>query len=155
SDFVRRPAPDPTILFCGRLDQTKGVDLLIRSFARLSKEFPLARLRIAGEGSERASLERSAASISPNISFLGWLSQQDVERELAGAWTSVAPSLWAEPQGLVAVEAIVRQVPMIASASGGLGEIVKHGESGLLFDNNNEQGLYDCLRGIVSGSAFP
>ena len=47
---ARRPLPDPTILYCGRLDQTKGVDLLLRAFARLSAEFPAACLRIAGAG---------------------------------------------------------------------------------------------------------
>ena len=156
SHFERQPAPDPTILYCGRLDQTKGVDLLLRAFGRLSAEFPAAHLRIAGAGSERPDLERLAGSLGPaNIEFLGWLNQQEIEHELSGAWASVVPSVWAEPQGLVALEAIVRQVPVIASSAGGLGEIVKNGESGLLFRNDDEQGLLDCLRGIVSGSAFP
>ena len=92
--FERRPAPDPTILYCGRLDQTKGVDLLLRAFARLSAEFPAACLRVAGAGPERPMLERLAGSLSlANTEFLGWLSRAEIERELAGAWVSVAPSV--------------------------------------------------------------
>lgn len=154
--FERHPAPNPTILYCGRLDQTKGVDLLLRAFARLRAEFPQAHLRIAGAGSECPDLERLAGSLGlANIEFLGWLNQQGIEQELSRAWASVVPSVWAEPQGLVALEAIVRQVPVIASSAGGLGEIVTDGESGLLFENNDEQGLFDCVWRIVSGSAFP
>jgi glycosyltransferase involved in cell wall biosynthesis len=71
------------------------------------------------------------------------------------AWAVVVPSLWAEPHGPVAVEAIVRGTPVICSASGGLGEIVEDGVSGLTFRNNDEEGLLRCLRRVAAGQAFP
>lgn len=145
-DFVRRPAHDPAFLYCGRLDIEKGIDLLIRAFSRLRAEFPAARLSVAGQGPRMAA--------APGVDFLGWMSSRELDPLLAGAWASVVPSLWAEPQGLVAVEAIVRGVPVIGSSAGGLGEIVEDGVSGLVFPNNDEEALLDRLRSVASRSAF-
>jgi glycosyltransferase involved in cell wall biosynthesis len=156
-DLTRLPASDPTFLYCGRLDAEKGADLLMQAFARLRIEFPAAGLRIAGQGPERAKLERLAGSlgVADAVRFLGWLSAGQVEWQMAEAWSVVVPSIWAEPQGLVAAEALIRGVPVIASSAGGLGEMVEHGTSGLLFANNDEEALLGCLRAIASGAAFP
>ena len=118
-------------------------------------EVQAARLRLAGDGEERAPLERLASSLGVTVSvdFLGRLMPVDVEQELAGAWAAVAPSLWAEPLGLVAAEAIVHGVPVIASATGGLREIVADGRSGLLFPNGDIDALAGCLRAVAVGSA--
>ena len=155
--FLRNPAPEPTFLYFGRLSPEKGVGLLIRAFHRLSRQFPSARLKIAGEGAERASLEALAANsdIGGAVEFLGWLSPEQLDEPLSGAWAAVVPSLWAEPHGLVAAEAIVRGTPVLCSASGGLGEIVEEGVSGLKFPNNDEDALFDCLHQVASGQAFP
>jgi glycosyltransferase involved in cell wall biosynthesis len=156
-DFARAPAPEPSFLFCGRLVAEKGTDLLIRAFARLLVDIPSARLRLAGEGPERGRLEALAGrfGIAGRVGFLGWRPPGELEALLSEAWTSVVPSRWAEPQGLVATEAIVRRVPVIASSAGGLGEVVEHGVSGLVFPNGDEGALLERLRQIASRSAFP
>ena len=135
----------------------KGISLLLRALARLCAEVPSARLRIVGQGPERLSLERLAGNlgIEDSVTFLGWLSPSEIEHQLRDAWASLVPSLWAEPFGLVAIEAIIRGVPVIASASGGLGEIVEQGVSGLLFPNNDEAALIECLRAIANSFVFP
>ena len=154
--FVRRPSAEPRFLFCGRLEVEKGVDLLIRVFSRLRREFPTTRLVVAGRGAKRSKLENLVGSlgVAESVDFLGWMSPRQLERPWSHAWASVVPSVWAEPQGLVAVEAIIRGVPVISSSAGGLGEIVEHGVSGLLFPNNDEEALLNCLRIIATGSAF-
>jgi glycosyltransferase involved in cell wall biosynthesis len=156
-EFARAPASQPSFLFCGRLVVAKGADLLIRAFARLLVEIPSARLRLAGEGPERGRLEAlsSKLGIASQVEFLGWRLPRELEALLSEAWTSVVPSRWAEPQGLVATEAIVRRVPVLASSAGGLGEVVEHGVSGLLFPNGDEAALLDRLRQIASRSLFP
>ena len=78
-----------------------------------------------------------------------------MDAELARAWASVAPSLYAEPLGLVAPEAIVRGVPVVASAIGGFSETVAENRTGLLFRNGDERGLADCLLSVARGDAFP
>jgi glycosyltransferase involved in cell wall biosynthesis len=155
--FVRKPADRPVFVFVGRLSREKGVASLVRAFARLRDDAPTSELRLVGDGDERAALEELARSLGlgDSLVFRGWLSPPEIERELAVAWASVVPSLWAEPLGLVAVEAAVRGVPVVASATGGLAETVRHGTTGLLFPNGDEDALSDCLSEIAAGRAFP
>jgi hypothetical protein len=97
----------------------------------------------------------AALLLKEAVTFRGWVAPTEVERELEDAWALVAPSLWAEPLGLVAIEAIVRGVPVVASASGGLGETVQDGVSGLLFPNGDEAALAERLDAVARGRAFP
>ncbi|HZR84101.1 MAG TPA: glycosyltransferase family 4 protein [Candidatus Binatia bacterium] len=155
--FRRAPSDDPSLLYCGRLDVEKGVALLVCAFAALAPDVPRARLRIAGAGPERAELERLARDlgVGDRVAFLGWVGPDALDAELRSAWGLVVPSLWAEPFGLVAAEAIVRGVPVVASADGGLGEIVEPGASGLLFPNGDERALTRRLAAIARREAFP
>lgn len=157
TDWTRLPSAESTFLFCGRLEREKGVDHVLNAFARLCVEQPLIQLRIAGRGSRLQSLERLAESlgIAQQVRFLGWQNPPQLDAEFETAWACVVPSTWAEPQGLVAVEAIVRGVPVIASTAGGLAEYVEHGRNGLLFSRGDENALLDCLRAIAQGAVFP
>ncbi len=148
SNFRRTPAPHPTLLFLGRLELEKGVHHLLSAFARLARDYPTARIRIAGQGPERQPLERLTASLglTEQVDFLGWRDPATLEAEYARAWAVVVPSLWAEPQGLVAVEAIVRGIPAIVPNHGGLAEIVNPGESGWHYQANDEMSLGNSLR---------
>jgi glycosyltransferase involved in cell wall biosynthesis len=154
--YRRTPAELPTLLCCGRLDVEKGLPLLLRAFARVHAEVPQARLRIVGRGPLRDGLRRQARDLRVDaaVTFTGWLEPAQVEAELARAWALVAPSLWAEPLGLVAPEAIVRSVPVVASATGGFAETVDDGRTGLLFPNGDESALVDRLLRVVRGEAF-
>lgn len=157
ADFRRAPAGNPVFVYCGRLSVEKGLPLLLRAFDRLRKETPAARLRIVGDGPQRSDLERLVGSLSLQgvVTFTGRVTPSSVQQELIDAWALVAPSQWAEPFGLVALEAIVRGLPVIASASGGFGETVEDGISGLLFSNGNEEELVRCLRAVADSRAFP
>lgn len=151
---VRPPRPPlsdpPTAAFAGRLVYEKGADLLLEAFARLAPRAPNARLLVVGDGPERRSLERLAERHRLPASFLGHLSGADLERELAGAWVQVVPSRWEEPFGLVASEAMMRGTALIATGSGGLAEIVRHGESGTLVPPGDVAALADALLDILA-----
>jgi glycosyltransferase involved in cell wall biosynthesis len=151
--FARLPSREPLFLYCGRLDPEKGVDLLLRAFGRVLVSRPAARLRILGDGPRRAALEALATElgIREAVRFNGRVSFAEIEVALSGAWALVAPSLWPEPLGLVAIEAITRGVPAIASASGGFGETVDEGVSGHLVPNGDERALVDRLISAVDG----
>jgi glycosyltransferase involved in cell wall biosynthesis len=155
--FQRTPSSSPRIFFAGRLDREKGADLLLRAFARWQDRPASAHLRIAGLGPLRASLEALAfrLGIADRVSFVGWLDQSELEEEYRHASALVVPSLWAETLGLVAVMAVLRGVPVIASEHGGLAEIVEPGVTGLLFPNGDEAALADRLRQLLNGAAFP
>lgn len=156
ANFRRAKGSEPLFVYCGRLDATKGLELLIRAFTQLLNIAPTARLRIVGRGSQRPLLEQLVQErrLGSAVTFRGWVAPTEVEHELADAWAVVVPSLWAEPLGLVALEAIVRGVPVIASAAGGLGEVVEHGTSGLLFPNGDENALTRHLEAVAGGSVF-
>ena len=155
-DFARRPAEHPTFLYCGRLAPEKGVGLLLRAFARIVGELPRLRLRLIGDGPERARLQRLASDlgVAEAVSFAGWQPRGEVDRSMAEAWALVAPSLWAEPFGLVAPEAIMRGLPVVASAAGGLAETVVDGVSGLKFPVGDESALRRCMAAIARRTAF-
>ena len=157
--FVRRPAEEPLFVFVGRLSPEKGVDLLLRAFARLHASHPRARLRVVGDGPMRAELDELTCELgltgAGTVEFTGYRRPEEVERELADAWALVAPSRWAEPFGLVAVEAVVRGVPVVASETGGFAGTLEPGVTGLLFPNGDEDALLDRLEAVASGRAFP
>jgi glycosyltransferase involved in cell wall biosynthesis len=155
--YGRRPAADPLFVFCGRLSEEKGVSLLLRALGRLRRSVPSARLRLVGTGPERPALEQlvSELGLGEAVSFRGWARPERVGRELVDAWALVAPSLHAEPLGLVAIEALVRGVPVVASATGGFAETVQDGVSGLLFANGDEGALVRSLEAVAQRRAFP
>lgn len=155
--YRRLPSPDPVFVYCGRLSEEKGLALLLRAFAQLRRSGPATRLRVVGTGPDRPGLERLATELGLGeaVSFRGWVPPERVERELVDAWALVAPSLHAEPLGLVAIEALVRGVPVIASATGGFAETVEDGVSGLLFANGDQGGLVRSLEAVAQRRAFP
>lgn len=155
--WSRRPAGEPLFVFSGRLARQKGIFGLARAFARLHRELPTARLRFVGDGPDRAALEREIAAlgVATAVELDGWLSPAGVERRMADAWALVAPTIGPEPLGLVALEAIVRAVPVIATRNGGFVETVRDGESGLLVDDGNEEGLLNAMRRIATRRDFP
>ena len=118
-------AGPPLAAFAGRLIPEKGAHVLIEAF----RGFPDARLLIAGDGPSRAALQRMAG---PNVEFTGHLSRAAMEVRFAQAWVQVVPSTWEEPFGLTAAEAQMRGTAVIASAAGGLPEVVMDGQTGLL-----------------------
>ncbi len=155
--FARAPAAEPLFVFTGRLSEEKGVDVLLRAFGLLRAREIAATLRIVGDGPERARLEALARSLGleATVQFVGSVPREQIEAELVAPWALVAPSIWAEPLGLTALEAIVRGVPVVASAVGGFAETVQPGVSGLLFPNGDEHALADRLAELASGSLFP
>jgi glycosyltransferase involved in cell wall biosynthesis len=157
ADHPRAPSDEPLFVYCGRLSEEKGLALLLRAFARLRWSVPTARLRLVGTGPERHHLEQLVheLEVGEAVVFRGWVRPEDVKRELVDAWALVAPSLHAEPLGLVALEALVGGVPVIASAAGGFGETVQDGVSGLLFPNGDEAALVRRLETVALRRMFP
>lgn len=140
-------APHPTVAFAGRLEREKGALVLLEAFARACRVLPTARLLLAGTGSQDASLDRSLRTlgIEEQVVRLGFVPHEKLGERLSGAWVHVVPSLFPEPFGLAAAEAMMRGVAVIASATGGLPEIVAHEQSGLLLPPGDVGALSDAL----------
>jgi glycosyltransferase involved in cell wall biosynthesis len=119
------PPPGDHALFVGRLSVEKGVNTLLEAWREI--DMPL---RILGDGPLREELERAAPA---NVSFLGHRDRAEVFREIAGAAFLVVPSIWYEGFPMTVVEAMALGKPILASAIGGLQEIVEEGSEGLHF----------------------
>jgi glycosyltransferase involved in cell wall biosynthesis len=156
---VRPPAPgyrraraeEPVFVYLGRLSPEKGVDVLLDAFDRLRTRMPSAQLRIVGDGPQRRALEALGVG---GVTFTGSVAETEIDGMLADAWALVVPSRWAEPFGLVAAEAILRGVPVIASATGGLAGTVELGVNGLLFPNGDVEALYRLLEDVAAGRSL-
>lgn len=143
----RRGPFRPVIGFAGRLVPTKGAHVLLEAFGRVAQELPDARLILAGDGPERTSLERAARArgLEGKVEFSGRMAPDELADRFREVAVHVVPSLWAEPFGIVAVEAMMRGQPVIASGAGGLAEIVVHGETGLLVPPNDPRALAGAM----------
>lgn len=129
---VFHPGSDPTrLLFLGRLDRVKGVELLCRSFVETARDRPTLELWIAGWGPLERSL-RERFEDHPRIRFWGRVEGRVKERVLADCSAVVVPSSVPETFGLVIAEAYTFGKPVIASRIGGVPELVAEGRTGLL-----------------------
>jgi glycosyltransferase involved in cell wall biosynthesis len=121
----------PRLLCVGRLIPIKGHIVLLRAFAEAKKQIPALELDVAGRGPMEPALRAFARELGviDSVRFLGYVSpiQEAIERSAI----VVVPSM-GEGFGMVALEAMERARPVIAAAVGGLGELVRDGETGRL-----------------------
>lgn len=136
------PAPPaaPKLLSVGRLIPIKGHELLLRSFAEARRDVPALELEVAGEGPLRAELDALAVQLGVGdaVRFVGRVSPIAPAYERAAV--VVVPSL-GEGFGMVALEAAERGRAVIASAVGGLPEIVDDGRTGILVPSGDVSAL--------------
>lgn len=146
----------PTVAFAGRLVREKGVDVLLRAFAKVVQQIPEARLVICGDGPERVAIEKLAAQfgLTPCVSMLGFQPNEEVQRVFREAWAVAIPSIWEEPFGQVAIEAMINGVAVVASGSGGLGGIVRDGQTGFLVRPGDTDALAAALLRLLSDSGL-
>lgn len=146
-DVVAEPTDGPTIAFAGRLVEEKGVDVLLRAMATVVDSIVNVRLMIVGDGPIRADLATLAErlGIGSRIELTGHLGLAESQECLAGTWVQAVPSIWAEPFGLVTVEAMARGSCVIATDIGGSAELVRHEHNGLLVPPNETGALAAAL----------
>ncbi len=132
------------VLFVGRLIPEKGADVLIRAMAASSASRggnPAARLTVIGDGPERGKLEALAVASHVDLDIRGDVGRAAVADAMRGAAVVVVPSVYREPLGLVAIEAMASGAIVVASASGGLVETVVDGVTGLTVAPGDVEGL--------------
>lgn len=135
----------PELVAMGRLTYDKGFDLLLQSLADLRGRGLKPSLSLIGDGDARPALEAQARQLglSEQVEFLGSLPAQQIARMLNAASLLVVPSRWAEPFGLIALEAIACGCPVIGSCGGGLPDAI--GPCGETFPNENVSSLTALL----------
>lgn len=142
-----RDQPGSGVLFAGRLSREKGGDTLIEAAALLAAEVDGVVLDVVGDGPDRAEWEALAARLAPEaIRFHGRVTADQVRARLRAARVSAVPSRWYENQPLSVLEAFASGVPVVASAMGGLNDLVTPGVDGDLVPADNPAALAAALR---------
>ncbi len=126
--------------FLGRIDQTKGVDILLKAFREVDS--PKARLLIGGEGYKEYVDILKSEYADARIGYLGRVEPRAFFTQIDAL---VVPSQWNEPFGRVIVEAYSYGVPVIASDMGGMSELVS-AETGALFKRDDVGQLTEILQ---------
>jgi glycosyltransferase involved in cell wall biosynthesis len=146
------PPGSPRLAVVGRLIPIKGHDTLLRAVARARDAVPALTLEIAGAGELEGELRGTVArlGLGDAVTFLGHVGEIDEVFERAGL--VVVPSL-GEGFGMVALEASERGRPVIASAVGGLPEIVDDGRTGLLVPPTDVDALAAAIRELAGDAA--
>jgi glycosyltransferase involved in cell wall biosynthesis len=149
--------PDPGIgageggyaIFVGRLSHEKGLETLLEAWASLAGAVPL---KIIGDG-PLAPLVKDAIGQTSDIEWLGRQPPARVLELIGSASMLIFPSRCYETFGRVAVEAFARGIPVIASNHGAMADVVRHEQTGLLFEPGNPAALEQAVRALLAGPA--
>jgi glycosyltransferase involved in cell wall biosynthesis len=153
------PAPSqraarPTLLFLGRLRRYKRVDLVVSAVASLVSAGAGVELLIAGDGDERASLERQIRELGleGSVKLLGFVTDEEKVSLLRRSWLQVITSS-KEGWGITNMEAAACGTPSVSSDVPGLRDSVVHGETGLLVPHGDVQALAAALGALLGDEA--
>ena len=162
--FRARVGAQPTDVLAtvaGRLNHWKGQGLLIDALALLRQQQRLGSLRLAVVGSVFAGHEDIGAALVAQVARLGLQDRvafvefvDDIYPVWRGSQIAVVPSLEPEPFGMVAIEAMACGLPVLAAGHGGLLDIVRDGQTGLLFAPRDVAALADALQRLASDPAL-
>ncbi len=148
--YAPPPEPEPSgkrvILMAGRAeDPVKGLPLLIAACKRLARQQNNFVVRVTAPES----------FAGPDwLEALGWLDREELRAQYAASDICVVPSIWEEPFGLTALEAMASGRPVCASRVGGLRGIVRDDETGFLFERGDEEALAACLGRLLDDAAL-
>jgi spore coat protein SA len=145
------------IVYVGRIEERKGVHVLVDAFERILAARPAARLRLVGPHSYWASAPSSFyAALAERCRGIAGIELRDptyVDEELAAVYrsatVSVVPSVFPEALGLTSLEAQASGVPVVVSDVGGLPETVVDGRSGLVVQRSDPDALASAILGLL------
>ncbi|NNK49554.1 MAG: glycosyltransferase family 4 protein, partial [Gemmatimonadetes bacterium] len=157
---VRPAFSDPKapvrLLFVGRLVERKGVEVLVRALARLRHRRD-AELVVIGSGNREGHIRRTAAleGVEDHVHLLGFVGSERLAREYEASDIFVLPAIVdsrgdTEGLGVVLLEALAYERPVVASRAGGIPDIVVDGLTGWLTDPGDAQILSDRLLEVAS-----
>jgi glycosyltransferase involved in cell wall biosynthesis len=155
--FARQASPDNSIiLHVGKFDHNKGQDVLIDAFSRIAEEFPGTLLHlVGGSGSHLESLRQQVQTLqlAERVRFFTDVPFAEIPGHFAQASLFAFPSRQ-EAFGLVLLEAGTCALPVVASRVGGIPELIKDGETGLLVEPGDAAALAAALRTLLGDTAL-
>ncbi len=152
TDHAPEGLPPRYLLYAGRIASNKGLPTLVRALARLPKETRLPVVLMGRDWGSRSNLERLAreVGVADELVWSGYIADPAQYRAtFRGAAAFVLPSDY-EAFGLVLLEAMAAGVPIVATAVGGVPEVLDHGRAGRLVPPRDEAALAEAIGGVLS-----
>jgi len=148
-----QPLPaESSVLYVGQLIRGKGVDTLLEAYALLPHDLRChAHLHIIGAGNDRERLEdiAKASCIDDTVLFDGWVSHDELAKYYDNATLLAVPSRWPEPFGMVGVEAMLRERPVVACRVGGIPDWLVDGVTGFLVPSDNALQFSERMKALL------
>jgi glycosyltransferase involved in cell wall biosynthesis len=145
----QRPLPDaPTVLWVGALQKTKDPAALASAWRIVSAQLSEAKLAIVGEGPLQPVVSSLAREYPCTVQLIPYLAPREIARQLDEATVLALPSR-SEGHGRVIVEAFMRGRPVVASAVGGITDLVRPGQNGLLVPPEDPASLAEALLRVL------
>lgn len=142
-EMIREPADRDCVLFVGRLEPEKGVQFMLDRWPLIKQRLGVNQLRIAGDGSLTEWVRSRVDGGLSGATYIGRLSREGTAFEMGKAAYVLVPSLWKEPFGAVALEAVAAGAIPIVANRGGLAEA--GGKLAFLFDPDNDESFTAAL----------
>jgi phosphatidylinositol alpha-mannosyltransferase len=139
------PTEVPTIFFCARHEPRKGLAVLLEAMAELPGD---VRLWVGSDGPETVAL-RSRWAGDPRVEWLGRLSEEEKVARLRGADVFCAPSLRGESFGVVLLEAMAAETPIVATDLPGYANVARAGVDAELVHPGDPRALAAALRLVL------
>ncbi|MDQ3207502.1 MAG: glycosyltransferase family 4 protein [Gemmatimonadota bacterium] len=147
----------PRVLYAGNLVPSKGVDVLLRAVAELSRRGVACELKILGEGPARSELEALAhdLGIGSKTTWAPFVPQGRMAAEYGAATVTVLPTRGrAEGLGLTLVEALLAGSAVVGTAAGGIPEVVVHEQTGLIARDGDAADLADQVQRLLTDAVL-
>ncbi|MEO8162911.1 MAG: glycosyltransferase family 4 protein [Ilumatobacteraceae bacterium] len=140
----------PTIFFCGRFEPRKGLEVLLEALDSVPRN---VRLWVASDGPGIDILRKKHAD-DDRIEWLGRITEEDKIKRLASCTVFCAPSLHSESFGIVLLEAMAAQAPLVASALDGYCNVATHDLDALLVQPGDAVSLADALNQVITNQSL-
>lgn len=160
-DLAALPPPEPReplLLFAGRVVADKGADVFVAACGVVLRDLPHWRAAVIGAdgfgsgGRETPFIRRlRRAARHSRVTMVGWQPHDDIIAAMSGAGIVVVPSVWPEPFGLAALEALACGAPLICTGQGGLPEVV--GNAAVIVEPGDVTALAEAIRLLAQNPA--
>ena len=149
---------DKVLLYVGRIESLKGVELLVRTTAHLDTCEPVRVLVVGDDNGQDREVDRlrelaDTLEVGQSIDFVGRVAQEELPVYYSAADVCVVPSFY-ESFGLAALESMACGTPVVASRVGGLSTVIQHGSTGYLKSWRCPEAFANSLEMLISSKSL-
>ena len=141
------------VVYVGSLAREKGVHILLEALAMLRRDGMPLDLTIVGDGPERANLKAQSRALGLTTTFTGFIARELVAEHLHTKQAFVLPAL-DQGVGLVVAEALAHGVPVVASRSGGIPDLLADPEAGILVPPGDAVAVASAIRSVIKEERY-